>query len=229
MSRSRGRRTLGKDDELLTWRERIARLRYVPRLMRLVWQTHRGFTTAIVVLRLLYSVIPVATLWVGKLIIDTVVAAQNGAVDYARLWRLVALEISIVLAGEILERLARLIEGLLGDLFSNHTSIRLMEHAARLDLYHFEDPNFYDQLERARRQTTSRIMLVSQTLSIGQNILTLASLAAALAVYSPWLLLLLAVSVFPSFLGETRLASMTYSLLYRWTPERRQLDYLRYL
>lgn len=201
----------------------------MPRLMRLVWQTHRGFTSAIIVLRLFYSVIPVATLWVGKLIIDTVVAAQNGAVDYARLWRLVALEIGIVLAGEILERLSRLIEGLLGDLFSNHTSIRLMEHAARLDLYHFEDPNFYDQLERARRQTTSRIMLISQTLNIGQNILTLASLAAALAVYSPWLLLLLAVSVFPSFLGETRLASMTYSLLYRWTPERRQLDYLRYL
>ncbi|HMI58920.1 MAG TPA: ABC transporter ATP-binding protein, partial [Gemmatimonadaceae bacterium] len=130
---------------------------------------------------------------------------------------------------DLLTRASSLVESLLGDLFSIHTSIRLMEHAATLDLAQFEDPTFYDQLERARRQTVGRIGLLSELLTMGQDLLTLATLGTALAVYSPWLLLLLAVSVLPSFLGETHFAGLEYSLLYRYTPERRQLDYLRYV
>ena len=180
-------------------------------------------------LRRLRAGIRVATLWVGKLIIDTVVASRESSPDFARLWKLVALEIAIVTANEVLARASSLVESLLGDLFSNHTSVRLMEHAATLDLSHFEDPAFYDHLERARRQTTSRIGLLAQLLAIGQDGLTLISLGAALVVYSPWLLLLLAVAVLPSFFGETHFASLEYSMQFRWTPERRQLDYLRYV
>jgi ATP-binding cassette, subfamily B, bacterial len=213
-----------------SWRERIRALRYVRPLIGLVWQTHQVYTTVMVALRLLRSFFPVATLWVGKLIIDTVIAAANNrGGDLTRLWQLVALEIAIVVAGDALARVSSLVESLLGDLFSNHTSLKLMEHAATLDLYHFEDPSFYDQLERARRQTTNRIGLLSTLLTFGQDAVTLTSLGAALFVYSPWLLLLLVVAVLPSFLGETHFASLEYSLLFRWTPQRRMLDYLRYI
>jgi ATP-binding cassette subfamily B protein len=212
-----------------TWRDRLRALKYVPSLIRLVWNTHRGFTATMAVLRLARAFVPVATLWIGKLIIDAVIHLRASHADMGRLWQLVAIEIAIVLVGEILARASSLVESLLGDLFSNHTSIRLMEHAAMLDLQQFEDPAFYDQLERARRQTTSRIGLLSQLLTMGQDSLTLLSLAAALLVYSPWLLILLALAVLPAFLGETHFAGLEYSLLFRWTPERRQLDYLRYL
>jgi ATP-binding cassette, subfamily B, bacterial len=212
-----------------TLRQRVAALRYIPPFVRLVWETHRGFTLSMMALRLARAFIPVAVLWVGKLIIDSVVAARSGAYDPARLWRLVGLEILLALAGEILSRVSSVIESLLGDLFSNRTSVMLMEHAATLDLYQFEDPDFYDRLDRARRQTTGRIGLLAQLLSMGQDSLTLLSLGAALLVYSPWLLLLLAVAVVPGFLGEAHYASLEYSLLFRRTPERRQLDYLRVL
>jgi ATP-binding cassette subfamily B protein len=187
------------------------------------------YTVSIVSLRLVRSFVPLGTLWVGKLIIDIVLAIRAGTAGASQLWELVALEISIVIAGEMLARGSALVESLLGDLFSNVTSVRLMEHAATLDLYQFEDPAFYDQLERARRQTTSRIGLLAQLLSMGQDALTLASLGVALLVYSPWLLLLLAVAVVPGFLGETHFAGLEYSLLFRYTPERRRLDYLRYI
>jgi ATP-binding cassette, subfamily B, bacterial len=216
-------------NERPTLHERFAALRYIRPLIRLVWETHRGYTAAMAVLRLMRAGIPVATLWVGKLIIDAVVASRESSPDLARLWKLVALEIVIVTASDVLARASSLVESLLGDLFSNHTSVRLMAHAATLDLSHFEDPAFYDHLERARRQTTSRIGLLAQLLAIGQDGLTLISLGAALVVYSPWLLLLLAVAVLPSFFGETHFASLEYSMQFRWTPERRQLDYLRYV
>jgi ATP-binding cassette subfamily B protein len=229
MAHAPTRRSRHRTTEAPPWRAQIAALRYIPALIRLMWQTHRGYTAAMAVLRLLRAFIPVATLWVGKLIIDAVVALREAPLDLSWLWQLVALEIVIVLTGEVLARASAVVESLLGDLFANYASMRLMAHAATLDLSYFEDPTFYDRLERARRQTTNRINLLPQFLTIGQDVLTLISLSMALFVYSPWLLLVLAVAVLPSFLGEMHFTSLEYALVSRWTPERRRLDYLGYV
>ena len=212
-----------------TWGDRIHALRYVPKLIKLVWNTHPTYTLIMIVLRIAGAFVPIASLWIGKLIIDRVVALRGMHGSATPLWHLVAAEIAIVFGGDLLGRASSLVESLLGNLFSIHTSIRMMEHAATLDLAQFEDPTFYDQLERARRQTVGRIGLLSELLNMGQNLLTLATLGTALAVYSPWLLLLLAVAVLPSFLGEVHFAGLEYVLLYNYTPDRRRLDYLRYV
>src|SRR5712671_1195715 len=217
-----------------TWGERLAALRHVPPLVRLVFQTHRGYTIAILVLRLVRSFIPVAVLWIGKLIIDGVVAAiaATRAGHTVSLWYLgglVAIELGIAVVGEALARLSSLLESLLGDLFANKISVRLMQHAATLDLAQFEDPEIYDHLERARRQTVGRIGLFTLLLGTAQDLITLISLASVLLVQLPWLLLLLTIAVLPAFLGEAHFASLGYSLLFRWTPERRLLDYLRFM
>src|SRR5216117_4570957 len=217
-----------------TWGERLEALKYVPPLVRLVFQTHRGYTVAILVLRAIRSLIPVAVLWIGKLIIDGVIAAvrmhsAGAAVDWWHLGGLVGLELGFAVVGEALARLSSLLESLLGDLFGNRLSVRLMEHAATLDLAQFEDPEIYDHLERARRQTIGRIGLFTLLLGTAQDLITLISLAGVLLVQLPWLLLLLTVAVLPAFLGEAHFASLGYSLLFKWTPERRLLDYLRYM
>ena len=229
MAHAPTRTTRRQAREAATWRAQLAALRYVPKFIQLMWQTHRGYTVTMALLRLFRAFIPLATLWVGKLIIDAVVDMRQAPSDFSRLWPLVALEIGIVLVGEMLARASVLVESLLGELFSTSTSLRVMEHAATLDLYHFEDPTFYDRLEQARRQTSNRIGLLAQLLTMGQDVLTLMSLGAALVVYSPWLLLILAVAVLPSFLGEMHFAALEYALVSRWTPARRQLDYLRYV
>lgn len=223
----------GLEEPRKTWRDRLQALRHVPRLFHLVWETHRGYTFAIMLLRALRAGIPIAVLWIGKLIIDGVINAveatrAGGAVDWDRLAILVGVELAIALVGEGLARVSTLYESLLGDLFANRTSVQLMQHAASLDLEQFEDAETYDRLERARRQTVGRIGLFTQLLATVQDLITLISLSLALLLYVPWLLLLLAVSVIPSFLGESHFASLGYSLLYSWTPQRRLLDYLRY-
>ena len=222
-------RVAASANEKPSFRERMRALRYVPQLLSLVWNTHRGFTIAMAVLRLVRAFVPIATLWIGKLIIDGVVSAQRTGASWRSVASLVVIEVAIVIVGELLARASSLVESLLGDLFSNRISVRLMEHAATLDLAQFEDPEFYDHLERARRQTVGRIGLIAQLLGLAQDTLTLVTLSAALLAFSPWLMLLLVVTILPSFLGETRFAAMEYSLLFRWTPERRQLDYLRYV
>jgi ATP-binding cassette subfamily B protein len=231
----RGRRgRAAADGKPPTWSERLEALKYVPPLLKLVYETHRGYTVAILALRTVRSLVPLAVLWVGKLIIDAVIGAvrlraDGGVVDWWRLSGLVGLELAIAVGGEALARLSAVLESLLGDLFSNRISVRLMRHAAALDLAQYEDAETYDHLERARRQTTGRIGLISLLLSTAQDLVTLASLASVLLLQLPWLLLLLVVAVLPSFLGETHYAALGYSLLFRYTPERRLLDYLRYV
>jgi len=216
-------------EEPSTWRERLEALRHIPKLVRMIWRTHRGYTASMLILRFARAFVPISTFWVGKLILDTVLAARAGHATYALLWNYVGFEIALVLTGEILARASSLIESLLSDLFSNDMSVQLMKHAATLDLAQFEDPAFYDHLERARRQTVGRIALVTQVVSMSQDAVTLVTLGGALIAYSPWMLVLLVLAVLPSFLGETHYAALGYSLLFRWTPERRQLDYLRYV
>lgn len=196
----------------------------------MVYQTHRGYTVAIIALRVLRALVPLGLLWVGKLIIEAVEFSYRGdqPVDWMHLGTLVVLELGIAVMGEGLARASSLLESLLGDLFSNRLSVRLMEHAARLDVAQFEDAETYDHLERARRQTVGRIGLLGQLLATVQDLITLISLAGALVIYVPWLLVLLALAVLPSFLGETHFAALGYSLLFQWTPERRMLDYLRF-
>jgi ATP-binding cassette subfamily B protein len=217
-----------------TWGERLAALKHVPPLLRLVYQTHRGYTLAILALRAVRSLIPVAVLWIGKLIIDAVVAGvavvqAGGTPDWRHLVTLVGIELGIAVVGEGLARLSSLLESLLGDLFGNRLSVRLMEHAATLDLAQFENAEIYDHLERARRQTVGRIGLFTLLLGTAQDLITLISLAGVLLVQLPWLLVLLTVAVLPAFLGEAHFASLGYSLLFQWTPQRRLLDYLRYM
>jgi ATP-binding cassette subfamily B protein len=205
-------------------------MRNLPPFLRMVWRTHRGMVAGICALRLLRAFVPLATLWIGKLIVDAVVAAtRTGVPHWGRIATLLAMEAGIVTLGEVAARFGSLLESLLGDLFSNRLSVRLMEHAAELDLQHFEDPDFYDRLERARRQTVGRIALVSELLGMAQDGITLLTLTTTLLAFSPLLFALLVVAVLPSFLGETHYAALGYSLLYQWTPERRKLDYYRYV
>ena len=226
------RRPFGRA-EAVSWAERVEALKNIPPLLKMVWETRPSYAMAIIGLRLVRALVPLSVLWIGKLIIDGVVGAMathaaGRPVDWRHLVQLVLLELGIAIFGEATARAGTLFESLLGDLFSNRVSVRLMEHAATLDLRHFEDPEFYDHLERARRQTVGRIGLIAILLGVTQSLITLASLTAALILYVPWLLVLLVIAVLPSFIGETHYATLGYSLLYRWTPERRMLDYLRF-
>ena len=217
-------------EDLPPLRERLHALRLVPRFLFMVWRTNPLYGGGIVAVRVLAAFGPVAMLWVGKLIVDGVVENVGSPVpDWSALMGLVGIELAIALVMEGLGRAASLLETLLGDRFGNEMSVLLMRHAATLDVAHFEDPDFYDKLQRARRQTMGRVALVGTLLQIGQQLLTLASLLVALVAYNAWLLVILVVAILPAFLGETHFAGVTYSLFFRWTPERRELDYLRYV
>ena len=220
----------GPDKPTVSVRERAAALRHLPAFLQLIWETSPALTLGNIALRLLRAAVPLALLYVGRLIIDDIVALSKlpaASRVLGPVVGLVALEFGLVLLTDALGRAVALLDSLLGDLFANVSSVRLMRHAAELDLDQFEDSNFYDKLERARRQTLSRSVLMSQVLAQGQDVVTLVLLAGGLVAFQPWLLGLLLLAVVPAFLGESHFNERSYSLSHSWTPERRELDYLR--
>jgi ATP-binding cassette subfamily B protein len=214
----------------VTLKERFSALANLPMFFKLVWQTSPSLTLTNAILRIIRSAIPVAILYVGKLIIDQVVQTGQHKIEHNNyIWELVAIEFGLAILSDGLSRATNLVDSLLGDLFSNHTSIKIMEHAATLDLDQFEDSAFYDKLERARQQTIGRTVLLSQVLSQVQDLITMIFWSAGLIVFNPWLIVLLFIAVLPAFIGESYFNDRTYSLSRRQTPERRELDYIRYI
>ncbi|MEM0993857.1 MAG: ABC transporter ATP-binding protein [Bacteroidota bacterium] len=216
--------------EKTSFKEQFSALRNLPLFFRLIWEASASMTLINIGLRLVQALLPVSMLYVGKLIIDEIVRLMEQSEAAEKyLWTLVAIELGLALFSDLLSRLITLVDGLLGDLFSNKTSTAIIRHAAKLDLYQFEDADFYDKLSRARKQTIGRTILMSQVLTQLQSIITVISLGVGLVAYNPWLLLILFIAIIPSFLGESHFNQKSYSLTRSWTPERRELDYLRYI
>ncbi|WP_341840016.1 ABC transporter ATP-binding protein [Chitinophaga caseinilytica] len=215
----------------VSFRQRMAALKNLPAFFKLVWQTSPWMTTWNILLRAAQSATPLGLLYISKLIIDEVVRLTQSAGDigYTYLWQLVAAEFALVVVSGALGRAIALVDGLLGERVANHTSVRIMQHAATLDLDQFEDSTFYDKLERARQQTAGRTQLLSQVLTQVQDVITMIFLAAGLVTFSPWLILLLLVAVLPSFFSETHFNDKFYALAWGETSARRELDYIRFL
>jgi ATP-binding cassette subfamily B protein len=220
-------------------RERFGGLRNVPTFLRLVWETSPAIMLTQAGLRLVRALLPVATLYVGKLIIDEVLrlAGTPRAGDDLRAWFasgsldtiawLLFVEFALAVLSDVLGRTVSLLDSLLSERFSNATSLRLMQHAASLDLEDFEDSELQDSLERARRQAAGRMSLLGQLFGQAQDVVTIASFAAGLFVYAPWLIVLMAIALVPAFIGEAHFNAQSYSLNFARTPERRELDYIR--
>ena len=217
------------EPQQLSLSERLQALRNLPSFFHLIWECSPVLSAMNAGLRSLRALLPLGMLYLGKLIIDEVVFLTSASEpDFERVGILVLIELGLAASTDLIGRGIAVADSLLGDLVSHDISLRLMDHATKLDIAHFEDAEFYDKLERARRQASNRILLMSQSLNQIQDLMTVVTLSLALIAFNPWLLMLLAVALIPAFLGETHFTGQSYSLMYGWTEERRELDYLRY-
>ncbi len=212
------------------WRDRLAALRNVPAVLGFVWESGRSVVVLGLVARIIASLLPPALFWVSKLIIDAIVGIVTTHQPIGhKLWWFVAAEFALAVSTGLVGRLIDYSDALLAGKYTNHISVRVMEHAASLDVLAYEDPVFYDKLERARVQATDRLYMIQAIGRLIQQVITTITLSISIMVFSPWLLLLLIVGVIPAFVGETHFAFVGYAKNFRQTPIRRQLDYLRIL
>src|ERR1700691_4812118 len=230
MEKGEERRMAERENPWTGWQERISALRNVPAVLKIVWDSGAAVVVFGLAARLLSSLLPVVLLWITKLIIDGIVHAVSTHQPIQRgFWWLVAAEFSLAVLNSVFIRTIDYSDSLLADKYTRYVSIRVMDHAAGLDLIAYEDPVFYDRLERARVQATDRLVMIQAIGRLVQQAITTITLSISIMLFSPWLMLLLIAGVIPAFLGESHFALLGYAKNFRQTPIRRQLDYLRVL
>jgi ATP-binding cassette subfamily B protein len=213
------------------WRDRVQAMKNIPPVLRIVWDSGPWVVSLGLLFRVLAALVPAGASVVGKYILDLVAAIAKHQQSYAdvttHLWWLVALEFGLVVLGNVFGRTIDYYDRVLADRYTRYVSVQVMEHASALDLQAYENPVFYDRLERARVQATDRLGMIQSLGRLFQQVVTTVAFSSILLFYSPLLLLILVVCLLPAFLGESHFAFLNYALNFRQTPAKRQLDYLR--
>jgi ATP-binding cassette subfamily B protein len=209
------------------WSDRLRALKNVPAVLHIVWESGPSVVFWNITLRILTAFMPVGIGIIGRFIIDGVNRIRLHQPLPQGFWWLVAAEMTLAVLTNVLSRAVDYFDNLLADRYTHHVSVEVMRKAAALDVTVYEDPVFYDRLERARVQATDRLAMIQQMGRLIQQTVTAAAFSAVLIRYSPFLLLLLVAGIIPAFLGESHFAFLTYAKNFRQTPLRREMDYLR--
>ena len=209
------------------WGDRLRALKNVPPVLHFVWESGPAVVFWNITIRIVVAFLPVGIGIIGRFIIDGVNRIRLQQPLPQHFWWLVGAEMALAVITGILSRSVDYFDNLLADRYTHHVSVEVMRKAAALDVTVYEDPVFYDRLERARVQATDRLAMIQQMGRLIQQAVTAMAFSAVLVKYSPFLLLLLIAGIIPAFLGESHFAFLTYAKNFRQTPLRRQMDYLR--
>jgi len=217
--------------ETIRARARLA-FQMIPKALGLVWEATPRYATTNAVLTVVQGVLPAITLYFSKAIVDGVIKAfqVQTRVQTQHVLILVALWFGVQLLAALLQTISQLVSSLQSDLLSNYISVRLMEKANALDLSYFENAQFYDKLENARREAGYRpSQMVTQLFGLLRSTVTLVSVIGVLASLSWWLVLLVVAVSIPSFIYQAKYSGQFFSLLTGRAPDQRRLNYLSYL
>ncbi|MFT4535758.1 MAG: ATP-binding cassette subfamily B protein [Saprospiraceae bacterium] len=219
-----------QDKKEIDWKGGFSAMQYLPRFFGEIYEAGGKAFIFNVICRLVNALSPIILLYVGKLLIDEIILQVNAEVaDFSKIWIYVGIELGIAIISDIINRVISLTDGLIGDLYSNASSVKIITKTKDLSISQLEDSEFYDKLERARTKTSGRVTLMSNALSQLQSLIVIISLIAGLIYFEPWLILILILSIIPAFINELKFSSSKYSIARSWTAERRELDYLRYI
>jgi len=202
----------------------------------LVWRSAPAGVTVLAILTVAAAALPPFVAYVGKLIIDAVMAAHAATPGAARVaalaraLRYLGIELGAVLALAGAERVLGLVRQLVGLRLGIDLNVQILEKAQRLELSHFEDPNFYDKLTRARREASTRpLSLIQSNFQVVRNALTLAGYAALLVRFSGWMAVAVLAATIPAFVAEARFSGAAFRLRNWRSPDSRRLNYLEYV
>ena len=229
-----GRRGLPAEDSQWSWAKVSEAWGNIPGAFRLVWQAHPKATLTMAALTVVSAVLPASQAWVGKLIVDAVVRAIQTGIGAEAGLRLagpyILAEFALLLLGTLLSQARSLAEHVLHAAVSLHINTLIIRKALALDLSYFEDAQFYDKLQNARREADWRgLRIVQGAFGVAQSFITLASFAALLVRFSPWLALILFGATIPSFIAQSRYAHLSFRILSWRAPEARRMNYLEHL
>lgn len=214
-------------------RKALAHAPYLPQALALVWSSARGWTIAWAALLVLQGLLPVASVYLSRALVNSLVAAirTGGAWEHLRpTLLLVALMAAVLLALEVLRSATVYIRTAQAELVQDHISSLIHRKSAEVDLAFYDSSEFYDHLHRARSEASYRpVALVESLGSLLQNAITLVAMGAVLISFSPWLPVLLVAGTAPALYVVLRYAVLQHDWRRRVTPVERRAWYYDWL
>jgi ATP-binding cassette, subfamily B, bacterial len=214
-------------------RKVLAQLPYLPRTLGLMWRVARPWTIAWITLLVIEGVLPAASVYLTKLVVDGLVKAlKNGGSwnDVRAVLVLVAVLAGFMLLLEVVHSAIGWIRTVQAELLKDHISGLIHEKSASMDLAFYEFPDYYDHLHRARSEATSRPVALLENLgSLFQNSITIIAMGAILIPLGPWLSVALLLSTLPAFFVVVRYAVVAYQWRVRTTEDERRTSYYDWL
>jgi ATP-binding cassette subfamily B protein len=204
------------------------------RAMDLVWNADPRSTLSMAALTIVGGLLPVGQAWVAKLIIDSVTRAAANHTDareaFMGLLPYIYLEFGFILVGALISQFRRFLDEILDHKIGFLINSRIIRKAMNLELHYFENADFYDKMQNARRQSEYRaIAIVKAIFLVIGNIITLTSFLALLLSFSPWVALLLFGATLPVFVTQNRFSKLDFRLQSWKAPESRRMGYYEHL
>jgi ATP-binding cassette, subfamily B, bacterial len=211
----------------------LSQLRYLPQALALVWTAARPWTMAWAVLLVLQGGLPVATVYLTRAVVNSLVAATGtagGLMTLRPTLLLVGAMIGVLLLLEGLRSLAVWVRAMQAELVQDHLYALIHEKAITLDISFYDTPEYYDRLHRARVDAFNRpVMLLENIGAMLQHGLTLAAMATVLMTYTLWLPVVLLGSTLPALWVVTRYTVRFHRWRLRNTVNERRTRYYDWL
>ncbi|EMD27199.1 hypothetical protein C791_2477 [Amycolatopsis azurea DSM 43854] len=209
------------------WVNVTGTVRGLPKVAKLTWQASPFLTITITAVTLLSGLLPTATAYVAKLLIDSVVAAIQGHGTKSAIVGVALVQFGVLALTALSQALTTYGQALLQERMTLTIRHQVMEHSSKLHLSYFEGSASYDMLRQAAQEAPTRpLSMMNSALGLVRTMITFASMIALLVSISPLLALVALVAPIPAFISQSKYGARAFWLTLMMSPLKRRMDYL---
>lgn len=160
----------------------------IPRAIRLVFRYTPGWTLANIILVFILGLLPLATLYITKLLVDTVtagIAAPDKAAVIQELFLFISAAVIVALLTSCFRAVSTYVNEVQSLELTDGISDLVHTQSMALDLAYYENPAYQDTLHRAQTLGSSRPgKILNDLVQIAQNCISLAAVGALVLSFS---------------------------------------------
>jgi len=206
----------------------LHKLSNLKKTLGLVWKASPGWTIAGGALLFLQGIVPLAALYLLKLIVDAVTTAlaDGGATGFGKIGVLIGIAAAVSLLTVFLNSISNLVSEAQSQQVSDYVMGLLHQKSLEADLEYYETPEYYDTLHMAQEEAAHRpLAVVSSLFLFGRNALSLAAVAVLLFSFHWLVAVILLAAVVPGILVRFRYGRKMYEWHTTHMPKIRRAEY----
>jgi ATP-binding cassette subfamily B protein len=211
-----------KLDELMLWRA-----------VELVRKSAPGWTALNLVAVSVQGLLPLAGVYVMKLVVDAVSAAIRGGPEHAdmgSILTLVSVAGALILAQVLASAAANMVKSFQADTVTDRLAGIIQGKAVDVDVECYDTPEYYDKLHRAEDEVSFRPnRVVDGLVELSRNTISLCAMAGLLFSFHAALAAAVLLACVPDFLIRLKYSEKLYSWIRKNTPHIRLANFLHWM